>query len=122
VPPFYLARQPDAPLLRTWEVAGTAHADQYLIDYQMSSIQFPCGAVNTGPQHYVVSAAVAALKTWIESGLAPATGDPIAVVGNAIALDANGNALGGVRSPHVDVPIATYSGVGSTAESAPVPP
>src|SRR5205085_157600 len=27
---FYAARQPDAPHLRTWEIAGAAHADNYL--------------------------------------------------------------------------------------------
>ncbi|HEX4446543.1 MAG TPA: alpha/beta hydrolase domain-containing protein, partial [Polyangiaceae bacterium] len=31
--PFSTARQPDGPKLHTWEVAGTAHADQYLLDY-----------------------------------------------------------------------------------------
>jgi len=30
------------------------------------------------------------------------------------ATDANGNVLGGVRSPQVDVPIATLSGVGNS--------
>src|SRR5215469_862340 len=30
-PPFSAAREPDTAKLRTWEVAGTAHADQYLL-------------------------------------------------------------------------------------------
>jgi hypothetical protein len=30
------------------------------------------------------------------------------------ATDANGNTLGGVRSPQVDVPVAAFGGVGNT--------
>jgi hypothetical protein len=30
------------------------------------------------------------------------------------AKDANGNTLGGVRSPQVDVPVAAFGGVGNT--------
>jgi hypothetical protein len=32
-------------------------------------------------------------------------------------LDANGNALGGIRTPHVDVPVAALSGLGQSGES-----
>ena len=28
---FFAARQPDGPNIRTWEVAGTAHADTYMM-------------------------------------------------------------------------------------------
>ena len=34
---FYGARQPDTDLLRTWELAGTAHADQSTVDYGVES-------------------------------------------------------------------------------------
>ena len=32
-------------------------------------------------------------------------------------LDANGNARGGIRTPHVDAPIASLSGLGQTGSS-----
>ena len=34
---FYAARQPDTEMLRTWEIAGTAHADQCTLDYGFES-------------------------------------------------------------------------------------
>ena len=32
----------------------------------------------------------------------------------ALVLDGNGNALGGIRSPHLDVPVATLRGTGNS--------
>jgi hypothetical protein len=121
---FVVSRQPDTSRLRTWEVAGTAHADQYLFDYEQgvggadagaagASMVASCGDINAGPQHWVEDAAIHALQTWIESGQAPPGGQPftMADAGPAtIAQDMYGNALGGVRTAAVDVPIATYSG------------
>ena len=43
-PGFSVSRQPDTTLLRTWEVAGTAHADQYLLDYEQAG--YADGGVN----------------------------------------------------------------------------
>jgi hypothetical protein len=37
--------------------------------------------------------------------------------GPAYRLDANGNVLGGIRTPSVDAPIATLSGLGQTGSS-----
>ncbi|WP_185680170.1 alpha/beta hydrolase domain-containing protein [Novosphingobium piscinae] len=53
------------------------------------------------------------LDRWSRSGIAPPRGQRIAVRdpsqdGAAVALDRFGNALGGVRTPHVDVPLARY--------------
>ena len=122
---FSAARQPDAAGLRTWEVAGTAHADQYLLDYESNlatdagasdagSLSIPCSGVNAGPEHWVVNTALNAIHTWVKAGQAPASGTPLTLAdaGSAFAQDAYGNALGGVRTAAVDVPIATYSGQG----------
>ncbi|MBV6508683.1 MAG: hypothetical protein JJLCMIEE_01748 [Acidimicrobiales bacterium] len=118
----YLARQPDTDMIRTWEVAGTAHADQATIDYGFESgrmwndtadIDFDslCGQLNQGPQTEVVSKAIDDLRTWIVDGEAPAEAPPLEVIDDReIARDENGNALGGVRSPAVDAPIATLTG------------
>jgi hypothetical protein len=104
------ARQPDTDRLRIWEVAGTAHADSYLVGAEFS----PCPAgINTGPQHYVATAALEALMHWVESGTAPPNADRIETGGAdgvTIQRDVHGNALGGIRTPSLDVPVETLTG------------
>ncbi|MGO9833175.1 MAG: alpha/beta hydrolase domain-containing protein [Polyangiaceae bacterium] len=125
---FAVSRQPDTARLRTWEVAGTAHADQYLIDYEegpdggdagdsVASVVGSCGDINAGPQHWVEDTAMNAVQAWTANGQLPPTGEPFTLTdaGTAIAQDSYGNALGGVRTAAVDVPIATYSGQPSSS-------
>lgn len=113
---YHNIRQPNSDAYHRWEVAGTAHADKYILDLNMSHPEMEnisglldCPNANTGPHHQVIKAALYALHEWIVNGTTPpvaellevdATGDPI--------TDAHGNILGGVRSPLLDVPIATY--------------
>jgi hypothetical protein len=113
--PAFAARQPDTDALRTWEVAGTAHADKHLFGDQ----DIGCGTINDGPQHFVVKAAVHWMQRWLTEGVAPPHGTPLQVnsAQTAIARDADGNALGGIRTPAVDVPIATLSGEPSAANA-----
>jgi len=115
----YVARQPDSDRFRLWEVTGTAHADAHLLGPTAASID--CGApINNGPMHIVAKAALRALKTWVETGRAPATAPPIEVIAGAIPQihrDADGIALGGVRTPPVDVPVVTLSGAPGPATS-----
>jgi Alpha/beta hydrolase domain len=117
----FAARQPDTPRLRTWEVAGTAHADATTLAYGLASgavwnpggaVDFGdiCGSVNDGHQTYVVRQAIAALTAWARGGTAPATATPIEVRDGAIVRDGLGLALGGIRTPAVDVPIASLTG------------
>jgi hypothetical protein len=121
--PFSSARQPDTDRLRTWEIAGTAHADQYLLDYEGQGMPsadgglLGCVDVNSGPQHWVVDTALHTMNAWVTGGSPPASGAPLilADAGPGLAKDAEGNALGGVRTAAVDVPIATYSGQSSTS-------
>ena len=67
---------------------------------------------NDFPFAYVASAAFQALLEWVERAAPPARADRIlvntAVSPAQIVRDAFGNALGGVRTPFLDVPIATY--------------
>lgn len=134
---FIDARQPDTPRLRTWEVPGTAHLDRYLIDYLRSErspteasgappstpdsaadpITAQCGPVNEGPQSAVLSKAVASLRDWVVAGTAPASSPPIEVRDGTIARDGLGLALGGVRTPAVDAPLAELRGDNLTATS-----
>jgi hypothetical protein len=127
-------RQPDSDRFRLWEVAGTAHADAYMLvtafndlgrspaaaDLVVTKDPIPglisCGApVNSGPQHFVLKAAIVALDRWIKDGTPPPSAprlDVAAGVPPVIARDEHGNALGGIRTPQMDVPIAKLAGDG----------
>jgi hypothetical protein len=107
----YAARQPDNARFRLWEVTGTAHADQHALGSTSGYIH--CGVpINDGPTHFVAKAALRALTNWIETGTAPVTAPRISVAPGAapqIRRDADGIALGGIRTPPVDVPVAVLS-------------
>ena len=87
---YYHARQPDTEQLRVWEIAGTAHADNYTI--QVAPIDNGSAAVddliaayaptnmlmgqeldhfiNFAPQHhYVLQAALAQLQQWVRTAV-----------------------------------------------------
>jgi hypothetical protein len=117
------ARQPDDERVHTWEVAGTAHADaDYLgLLYEQGTAQFEgfldlrgvLETANQGPQTYVMRAALRALRAWVLDGVEPPGAEPMEVEDGAIVRDEHGNARGGVRTPAVDVPVATLTGEGT---------
>jgi hypothetical protein len=136
---YLAARQPDSQRLRFWEIAGTAHADDYvanlgaadtgdgtvslqelddMLDPPLGTAGFSCAdPINTGPAHYVMDGAQHALRSWVTTGIPPAATPRLVTTGGttpAFVLDANGNAVGGIRTPAVDVPVATLSGLGQT--------
>ncbi len=126
------ARQDDAKNFRLWEVAGTAHADSYqtvvgntdlgtsssVVEIVAPSAPVPgiieCNSpINSGPQHFVLKAAIAALNKWVRKGKAPKSAPRLEVsLGPPVTIltDELGNARGGIRTPQVDVPIAAFSG------------
>jgi hypothetical protein len=110
----YSVRQPDTAHFRLWEVAGTAHADAYQVGKNTKYID--CGVpINDGAMHIVVKAAWHALDTWLTTGTPPPVAPRLDVVphGNTATAkrNADGIALGGIRTPPVDVPVAALSGV-----------
>jgi hypothetical protein len=134
---YHGSRRPDGENLRVWEIAGTAHADNYMfggafIDsgkqgsaalakvFQPSK-QVPMGQetvpLNPGmPHHYVTQAALAALESWVRTGQAPPS-TPVLVLKQgatepALVRDDHGIAVGGIRTPWTDVPTVRLSGVG----------
>jgi hypothetical protein len=108
----YAVRQPDTDKFRLWEVAGTSHADAHLVGSNSSS--FDCGApINNGPLHLVAKAALRALTTWLQTGQEPLIAPRLDVKPGAtptLQRNSDGIALGGIRTPPVDVPVATLSG------------
>ena len=131
------ARQPDNDKFRLWEVAGTAHADVYTFvagfidsgdapdrrarggveaDGRRRSVIALEHPINTGPQHYVLQAALAHFDRWLRDGTPPPRAPRLEVRDDdptQFAVDDHGNARGGIRTPHVDVPAAVLSGLGN---------
>jgi hypothetical protein len=137
LPGYHLARQPDNEWLRTWEIPGAAHADNYTIqvapiDSGSAPLQDIVAAyaptntlmgqqlahcINFAPQHhYVVQAAIAGLHRWARGGEPAPNAERIALSEAnppQLVLDENGLAQGGIRTPWVDVPVAKTSGIGN---------
>lgn len=111
---WYLpARQPDVGLLRTWEIAGTAHADLWQIG-DFESFLGGHDPVNRGQQGYVVRAALRRLEEWVREGTPPPGAPPLEVGGGpepAFLTDEVGNVRGGVRTPVVDAAVQVHSGM-----------
>ena len=117
---YSLSRQPDADYVHTWEVAGTAHGDQYLVD-ELNKVNarekdidngnpVTCDKpLNSMPAHWVHNAAYAALDRWIRTGVAPRHAPTIEGVTVLLGRDADGNVKGGIRLPDIEVPIASYA-------------
>jgi hypothetical protein len=145
---YVTARQPPTQYIREWETAGTAHDDTYGLLYSRSdnlngaadeqafaSMLNPpkdpipgiidCSApINAGSHTYELRAAVAALEHWVRTGNAPPQSPRLDVNASktGFVTDANGNALGGIRTPQVVAPLAKLSGLGqpgSVTASAP---
>ncbi|NNE72493.1 MAG: hypothetical protein HKN26_02415 [Acidimicrobiales bacterium] len=125
------ARQPDTALFRLWEMTGTAHADSYtlngprdvgdgatdiaMFNYMRNPQSLGCDKpINAGPHYLILQAAFAGLDNWLRTGVAPPNAPRIALNPSdpsQLQRDALGIALGGIRSPHVDVPVATLDGL-----------
>jgi len=107
---YQAARQPDDEHLRLWEVAGAAHADRHLTGPVADQVD--CGVpINDGPHHFVAKAALHHLDRWVRDGTAPPEVPRIETDDRpSIVRDELGVAVGGVRTPQVDVPAQVLSG------------
>ncbi len=113
---------------RYYELAGVGHAtpDELWYGPRFSDIEMagrtpPTLDCNEGPRSRFPSdvgfnAIYRNLKTWVEEGTPPPPSQRIEMDGDEPVVDEHGNVKGGVRSPLVDVPTATWSG-NSTGES-----
>ena len=113
----------DNPMMRFYEMAGGSHVDeeinfiggQALVrDLGLPPSFCPNPAVPYNPIiiGFVQSALLDGLVHWISHGAEPPASSFVDLVfpgGIAeIALDAHGNAIGGVRPPQIEVPLGTY--------------
>jgi hypothetical protein len=121
----YTVRQTedDYPLVRTYEMAGGSHADKATNDIGGVALARDLGlpsfaafcSLELNPIRigFVQSALLEITDRWIRGDQAPPpsellelTEDPL---GNKlIVLDADGNAIGGIRPPTLEVPLGTY--------------
>ena len=99
---------------RTWPPCSTRHA--------RLSGGFNCTVpINTGGTHWALDAAVYWLNKWVVDGTAASQAPLLAttqVSPVVYKLDANGNVIGGVRTPQVDAPIAALGSQGNSGGSA----
>ncbi len=136
---YLAARQPPTAGIREWETAGTAHDDTYGLLYARSdtgngvadtdafqsmlnppSDPIPgivdCSApVNSGSHTYELRAALAEVDRWITNGTAPHQSPRLEVNPSdrrTFLTDSDGEALGGIRTPQVQAPVAALSGIG----------
>ena len=77
---YAAAQQPNTARIRTWEVAGTSHADAYLVGGN-GGILGCTQPINDGPQHQVVQAAFTAFDKWVDDGTPPPTPSPFHLAG-----------------------------------------
>jgi hypothetical protein len=121
-------RQEDTKTFRYYEVPGTAHLtvheDVEVLPawvaiifglgsdplYLEDTCAFPLNTLADGPVFgsYVYNAMWRNMEWQARRRIRPPHGDLIEVVDGEIARDEYGNALGGIRLPYLDVPIASY--------------
>jgi Alpha/beta hydrolase domain len=111
-------RLPDGPNMVKWVVAGATHSDNTLATVgeeagaDLASIAgAPTGMTamctepgNNFPSYRVYSAAFDWMNKWVRMGMRPPAGAPFTGMD-----DANGNVLGGIRLPEIDVATAAYT-------------
>ena len=113
-------RQDDSDTFRFWEIAGAAHQGPSGAD-MLADIMRRDG-VDIGPSQpdrnaiewgYISDAALRSLVNWVRNRKLPPsiprinmTSDP----SNPIVRDELGNAVGGLRVPELEAPVATYRG------------
>jgi hypothetical protein len=134
VPDSIAQRRPDSDepgnRFRRYEVAGASHIDRWAYDRGFPTFadqtatggtaqgtpEFPLNAKCDPPftfstdtrLKYVYDSALVHLDEWARKNKPAPKANPIEVKDGAVVLDEAGNGVGGVRSPWVDVPAATY--------------
>jgi hypothetical protein len=130
-----VARRPDSDdptdRYRRYEIPGAAHVNKKSMDNSPNSADSAKAGVPDSvskcegidqygvtdfPIEIFMNSAYQNLYAWIRTGTPPPKAEPIVIEndpekkGITIKLDEHGNALGGVRHPYVEAPVATYYG------------
>jgi hypothetical protein len=108
---------------RLWEVAGSSHNDRWGAEQALGVLSRDYGlpfapecpwtapaGVNDFPMRFAWHRALDDLATWHETGSAPASGPRLERdSAGVVQRDGQGNALGGIRLPRIEVPVASYA-------------
>jgi hypothetical protein len=108
------------PWVRTYEMAGGAHVDADLwnkgdrndfVNFGTMREPLACGnPMNTVSMGDAMSALFTALEDWIRDGTPPPDAALVARNPDSTPMrDTDGNVVGGLRSPRIDVPLGVYS-------------
>jgi hypothetical protein len=124
-------KQPDSDTptdrFRHYELAGAGHATPNELNFAATSADIvkagravPPMNCNEGPRSRFPSsvgfnAAWRNLTEWVEKGTPAPHAEPVKIENGKPVLDQFGNLIGGVRSPYLDVPTATWSGASTGA-------
>jgi hypothetical protein len=114
---YRLYQVPGSSHIWTSQVAYTPGPDDLVnAGFPANDWQDTCLApLNPFPLEYQLNAAFDSLDAWVRTGVPAPRAPHITAIGDGtpaatILTDEHGNALGGVRSPAIDVPTATYYG------------
>lgn len=124
-------RRPDSDVsgdqFRLYEIPGSSHFDRWQYNYprveDLAKAGVPpltdhwvfpseCAPSHVAPNEFplplLFAGAFANLDEWVKRGTPPPTAPRIEMNGDTLVNDEYGNARGGVRTPWVDVPVATF--------------
>ncbi|MEM9257347.1 MAG: alpha/beta hydrolase domain-containing protein [Pseudomonadota bacterium] len=116
------ARQPDSDTVKLWEIAGVAHADTWVlaeitgapVTPQEGAAILGCDRpINDGSHREIFRAGVDHMVRWVREGEPPPAAPGLEIASSSppeVARDDSGIALGGLRHPDVEVPVAALSG------------
>jgi hypothetical protein len=112
-------RQPDTDTYRYWESAGTCHVSvqgmelrQPKYERDFSEVLPITPGINRIPMMPLYDAALHHLQSWVTGGAAPPTQPLIEFDADGeVVRDEHGIAVGGIRLPQAEVPIAKNSAI-----------
>jgi hypothetical protein len=108
---------------RLYEFTAIGHVDSR---DNVRLLPNPCvHPLSTFPSQAYFSVSLHHLFRWVDQGIVPPRADRVWLDrnvendGSQMVLDEHGNPIGGIRSPYVDVPTATYTAINTAADPLP---
>jgi hypothetical protein len=105
---------------RLYEISGVGHVDSR---DNVRLLPNPCTKpLSTFPLQAYMSVGLHHLFRWVDQGITPPRAERVLLDrntdndGSAMALDKQGNPLGGIRNPYVDVPTAKYRPINTAVD------
>ena len=135
----FASRRPDsddpADRYRLYEVAGSSHGSTYSAQFEPPALElaragftnrwrYDCevgGVAGDFPVYMIFNSALDNLDRWVRDGTPPPRAERISLVkpgtpDATVEVDQYGNAVGGVRTPLLDVPMSTYFSTSGAGE------